>query len=666
MPKQQWEIDAKDRFVTFLLERQGQRYVVTGEDVVVNPLTGQNYDYALTPDSRELPSIALEIFRLVGEENDIGEHRAWTDVIARLRSELKLRGIAGYLIRTPRFRVPKVKRKQFVSELADQLAQAIAKNPDQEELIVDSYTLRKMAGYPGVEFSWIGGARAVNPFGSVSAAIDNLLPTKNEQLNVQGRLRALLIVNAGMFNEERDVRYYFSTKDFEDYPNVDSVFFENAPGRLSCVFDRRTFECYRDVKLPQGEEQAELLFHFVEHRLLSRDTKAFGVVRMIQETYGNLDRLSADAKDALITCGEKFVEEAEWPSVLWIVEQLKNDPDPPFPNAMHEQIKQGKDWRSITSVRGRLCWLIQKVAVHNLIEHYSSMLNILEEYAVGQDLYVRSQSCVPLTEMAVRRRSLLPDGSRFMPEEIAERIKRIAFGLLQDSGDNPALLADVSSILRWIGDLSPADAAEVVERLSGVEELNSVHARCSLLLYFALSRESQFPDLPHFDATVFKDRLHHELKDNASKFRTSLMWQMAGGAEDETSPYGLILPYLKSFLAGGYGAGFLHLRRICEFHIEAHSIDICPMVAEAFEKVIEYISAEPDSKRWKMYEAWEFFDLLVGNCNENAVLNAVALLLDQHANLPDVSGRHLGNIMARYDSPRARDLVQQHREVLNT
>jgi hypothetical protein len=49
-------------------------------------------------------------------------------------------------------------------------------------------------------------------------------------------------------------------------------------------------------------------------------------------------------KDALISCGEMFVEEAKWQSALWMIEPLKNDPDPPFPNLMHDRLAGGQNY----------------------------------------------------------------------------------------------------------------------------------------------------------------------------------------------------------------------------------------------------------------------------------------------------------------------------------
>jgi hypothetical protein len=168
MSKGRWEADAKERFLAFLLERRRHEYAATGEDVITNPLTHKNFDYELTPSDNSLPVIALEIFRLVGDEQDLAHHSAWNDVVLRLGTELRERGITGYLIRTPHFNVPKSKRGVFASETADWLAAEIASRPEQDEFSVDDYVFYKDSRYTQVQFSYIGGARQIDPFGSVT------------------------------------------------------------------------------------------------------------------------------------------------------------------------------------------------------------------------------------------------------------------------------------------------------------------------------------------------------------------------------------------------------------------------------------------------------------------------------------------------------------------
>ena len=96
MPKKQWEIDARDRFLKFLHEVERQDYEPSAEDVVTNPLTGRDYDFELAPRSQGPPIIAFEIFRLVGDETDLAHHYAWNDIVRRMQVELNSRGIAGH------------------------------------------------------------------------------------------------------------------------------------------------------------------------------------------------------------------------------------------------------------------------------------------------------------------------------------------------------------------------------------------------------------------------------------------------------------------------------------------------------------------------------------------------------------------------------------------
>jgi len=47
MAKQQWEEDAKDRFLQFLSSSTSEKWAVLDEDVVVHPATNRNFDYRL-------------------------------------------------------------------------------------------------------------------------------------------------------------------------------------------------------------------------------------------------------------------------------------------------------------------------------------------------------------------------------------------------------------------------------------------------------------------------------------------------------------------------------------------------------------------------------------------------------------------------------------------
>jgi hypothetical protein len=664
MPKDQWEIDAKDRLVRFLRESRHVAYATTGEDVVSNPSTGKNFDFELTPEDAANPVIALEIFRLVGQEMDLGRQRAWAVMVGLLTAEMDSRGIRGYFIRTPNFNVPKFRRKQFATETADFLADLIDRNPEQAEFSEQGYSVSRTGNDERVVFAHMGGIRQLHPFESASQALEELLPTKNEQLNVQGRERSLLIINTGIFPHGADeVRHFFSTADLTEFPNIDQVFFEVAPQDMQLVFDRRVFNCYRDQVVPEDPALSALFLPFVEHRLSVRDRDALSITHKLVERDGSLNGLSTSGKDSLISFGESLAEAEDWPEVLWIIDVLKDDPDPPFPNDLHERMVRGENTGFITSIRGRLCWLMQKVVVYNRVASYPVVLDIVEDYAFGQDFYIRSQACVPLLEMAVRRRSRLPDGGPFMPREMVDRIKSIALRMLRDSEECPALLEHVSNFFSWIKDLSSEEVSEVLRRLEPCDDRNGVHVRCFVLLYAALFRRDEFDDLPAFQPDRFIDQLHQELRGGPSRFRTSLMWQMAGGADDEPMDFALIRPFLESFLSGVYcGSGYIHFQRICTTHISDHAAEVCPLILLALRRVAEHVAAasEQPVDHWNLapHRFSELLEILVSQ-GEGWTCDAVALILEFRPRATLLNDRALFWHLSQYHSLRADELRVQ-------
>lgn len=105
MVKQEWEEEAKDRFIAAMRTMSRGEWKVIGQDVVVDSDTGRNFDYQLL--STEQRQIALEIFRLVDDEEEIAQQRLWSTVANSIAAELRKRDVKGYTIRCPHFTVQK-------------------------------------------------------------------------------------------------------------------------------------------------------------------------------------------------------------------------------------------------------------------------------------------------------------------------------------------------------------------------------------------------------------------------------------------------------------------------------------------------------------------------------------------------------------------------------
>lgn len=268
MAKQQWEAEAKDRFLTYLQREHREQWRVLDEDVVVDAASGRNFDYQLGSDERR---IALEIFRLVEDQHDLARQKVWGEVVQLLKQELTSRGIKDYLIRTPSFRVAKVQREQLAKDLADQLEQAIKDNAGAQEFKVDGFTLARIEGLGTVSFSTFGKAGAVNPPGIALAALEEKLPDKNEQLSIADHERVILIINWAFIVGVDGVTEACSRIDFNRFPNVDRVYFESRSGRIHLVFDRALFRSFETLSEPPGAELESLYLRWLEYRLVRRE-----------------------------------------------------------------------------------------------------------------------------------------------------------------------------------------------------------------------------------------------------------------------------------------------------------------------------------------------------------------------------------------------------------
>jgi hypothetical protein len=154
-PKDQWEEDAKDHFVTALKADGRGDLIVSDTDVVVDQKTNLNFDYQLQYGA---DFIALEVFRLVDSKAEIERQKSWNLISNSIAAELRKRGVKGFTISTPNtFDVPPNKVERFVSKIADNLQKAIEENPGIDPRRV-STTLRHMLAEFSEFFhvSWTG------------------------------------------------------------------------------------------------------------------------------------------------------------------------------------------------------------------------------------------------------------------------------------------------------------------------------------------------------------------------------------------------------------------------------------------------------------------------------------------------------------------------------
>ena len=279
--KAQWEEDAKDHFIAELKAQGRGDWSVTETDVVVDKQSNRYFDYRLQCRDE---FIALELFRLVENEQDLARNKIWSTVANGIAAELRKRGIKGYTIHSPNyFNVSRSKIPEYILKVAGLLEQAIRENLETDLILADGYEIKRIEGFSDVSLFSTGPGGAVNPTGTARDVIADKLPTKNRQLNIANHERIILIVNWAHIVDRSAMIEACSLVDFSKFENVDKVYFEVPHnGGIHLVYDRKLYAAFQ----PNGEapERIEpLLISWLAPLLYRRDPQAFRLVRKITE-----------------------------------------------------------------------------------------------------------------------------------------------------------------------------------------------------------------------------------------------------------------------------------------------------------------------------------------------------------------------------------------------
>jgi hypothetical protein len=555
--KDQWEEEAKDHFLADLKAQGRGDWIVSDSDVVVDKQTNRNFDYQLQGGT---DFIALEIFRLVEKPEEIIRSKSWSTIANSIAAELRIRGIKGYTIHTPHvFDVPRLKIPGFVSKTADRLEAALKQNPQTDPITVDGFEIKRIDDFPDVSLFTTGPGGAINPTGTAHDFIAEKLPTKNRQLNIANHERIVLIVNWAVLVDRSNMIEACGLIDFSQFGNIDKVYFELPNnGGVHLVYDRRIYAAFQ----PDGEPPKEiepLFISWLANHLYRKEIQAFSLVRKITEQQKSLLWLPAPSREQLVSLGEDSLKKGESEQLYWIVENLKDDPDPSVENAAddpegkfneHLLTKRGERDRLIRSVRGRLCWLLMQIVAHPRIEDYERIFEIVEKFATEENLYVRQQATVPLLEFARRRFAKVDANTRFMSDQFAERIKTLALRMIEENITYPAVLERVAHVMVYVQDLDHDTALRTIKRLLTIDESEATSDISWMMIYFAFYREKKFEQLDPFKPDDFKNLLKDKLTNGTGHFRATAAEHFKAILSRNEIEFDTLVPYLEAMVSG--------------------------------------------------------------------------------------------------------------------
>jgi len=554
--KSSLEDEAKDRFLSYLARTRGIPYLTTDADVIVDQVTRRNFDFELTALDSTLPKMALEIFSLVDDENNVAASRLRHQILEKLAAELRRRGVTDFAISTPvRFQLPKAAIDEYCGSLADSI-QAITKgNPAIQEFEVGAFKARRYNGLGPVVFSTRHSFCQVDPATSAYGALTAKLAHKESQLPEAGYERVILVLNGVLFVRPADAISALSTMDLDFLRKTDRIFFESTADRFDLVYDRAVRQSLENCDDPPEEGILSSLYHeWLRHRIYSQKPEALRLVRQVSARRGNTlwvpDR---QVREAVIWQAKQLAEKGLVNDALWVARHFRRDPDPQTPRdsdaagdglSLHEQVKRGEKTFTISSVRGSVCWLLQGIARSGGAELLSQIIEMVEELARDENLYVRQQATVPLLELASLRWLRDADGRLTMEPQDRRRIRDLAFEMLRANEQFPGVLEWLGTVFEYLPDIDAPEARELLNTLLTKCPRGEKDVFPDRLIYFAAYRENDFRERAPFDSREFKNQLSKLLRGEHAGPRAKVVWRISGMLSDNPED----LPKLRGFL----------------------------------------------------------------------------------------------------------------------
>jgi hypothetical protein len=607
-PKEQWEEDAAERFRFFLSNLRATNYAITDRDVpVASSLTGENFDYQI--ESPEGDKIAVEIFRLIESGEDLARGKIWGRVIQLLKAELLKRGVKGYLISTPEFKIKSKDINAFSIQAANDIEQAIKNDPISKKFKYNGFELSKFDDLQTVVFSTSNGARSIDPKGTAASVFSEKLPKKNKQVDVAGYERILVVVSWAVFVDADDAIRALSSFDFTDLQNIDKIFFEPKENEHHLIFDRSVLEAVQNGQEVTNTDVVQLLKQYLRYQLGDKKPEAFQYIKGVTTSEGSIDWLTDNgAKENLVSYGEELVSKEQLEDAMWIVRQLHNDPnptadgsnepnDPEGKHNYHEMVLRGEDSYAITTVRGHLCWLIMKIVAKNKPEYYTEIIGILTRYLKEDNLYIRVQASYILTELWRRRRAKKnQDESVFAwKDEEREYIRQLTFDMVRANSKHPRVMQALLHIFNTLRDLNEAEAEEMLALFLQTNHDDVLHDLAAFIVYFALLREA---DSQYYGGTFNPEKfialLKEQIVKGAPSMRGSIAWHLWKILTDKVVPYEAIKEYLPLFLEGEYGReGLTKLGLIFEELAVIAPEDAASLYERAVKSLENYLVNKP-------------------------------------------------------------------------
>lgn len=599
-----------ERFAHFLGQRGVSKIIILDKpDETSHTITGTGkYDYLVEVDN--ITKLALEFTQLFEPQSDVIQHIQWGNIVAAFRkrledymsTSLKLPFSGVWSIEIPQeFGASKRMSKNIADRHIDGLLNALKEERNSIQINDTIFSLKKVIEQPDgdVYFSSSMIAKFIDTPENILKEIRRLLPRKNQQLNTKMAAKSYLIINnrSALVSASDVVSAMAKFTGIWQMKNIDKIFFEDSPEHFSLVFSKELLDAWLRQKISADNEFLfvfQLWLPYLREQDPNRSLHLFWSVLGNEKPYKKFP--DARIREEIIHLGEWLAAQGKFNESIILIEKFMDDPDPPEPGDYkgesvfdyHKQIVQGEDPVLITSVRGHLAWLVQKLAMKK--EYISVSLDYTRRLLQYTNLYAKLQALIPLVEIAARRQWL----EEISPLKYSD-FHDLVFNLIRQYSCYPAIANRLVHVFYYFKDLTTGEAMEVLEYLKDAEESGTLY------IYFAIFRERHYKnadgtDKRGFDATSFKKQLEQAIAvGNNVKLKSEIAWNFWSILKDKPSELQILKPYIELFFRQPYQREIYgRLQMIIKecIHIDP---DICIEWFKQFlAKLSEFLNTHPE------------------------------------------------------------------------
>ncbi len=273
-----------------------------------------------------------------------------------------------------------------------------------------------------------------------------------------------------------------------------------------------------------------------------------GFIKKLLEKYPDIDGFETkfyftSARESLVKFAELLSKFGYYDQSLKIMERFIEDSDPTLlehqdnlaEHNLHQKVKAGEEILIITSVRGKVAWVLRYLSLLPARNYFAKAIPLLKKLCEDENFYIRVQSTYSLIEFMKNRDTYVIRENRkerFIDEATSNMVADIAFSMLRDKENQklPAVLKGLAHVFSNYRYMDQTQALEVMTVLLSSDAEFVIRDVTSLLIFFAEFRKNAFKgwiwgELPEFNDEPFKEIILQQIESGKDDIRRYLSWE---------------------------------------------------------------------------------------------------------------------------------------------